>query len=145
MRYYLAGPFFNPLERENITKAIKILKDRNLDLFIPMDHKIEDGENLPNQVWGQKVFEMDRDAIYDCDAVIALYYGLYSDSGTAFEIGFAHSLNKPIIVVHCNNTYESSLMIVNSATANLENIDSLKNYDFNTLTSTNFISHKPQK
>ena len=145
MKFYLAGPFFNSIERENISKAISILESRNLDLFIPMDHKIEDGENLPNDVWGLKVFEMDRDAIYECDAVIALYYGLYSDSGTAFEIGFAHSLNKPIIVVHCNNSNESSLMIVNSATANLESIDSLKTYDFNSFAKTNFISHKPQK
>ena len=76
MRIYLAGPFFNDTERQNICKARDILRERNFDVFVPMEHKIEDDDKLPNDIWGKLVFEMDRDEIYNCDVVVALYYGL---------------------------------------------------------------------
>ena len=145
MRVYLAGPFFNKKERANIEQAEKILRAKNLELFVPMEHKIENGESMPNDVWGKLVFEMDKQALYDCDIVVALYYGMYSDSGTAWEIGFANCLNKPVIIVHCNTQKESSLMIVNGSYTNLENIQKLKNFDFNNIKKTEFLSHKPQK
>ena len=145
MRVYLAGPFFNKKERANIEHAEKILRAKNLELFVPMEHKIENGESMTNDVWGKLVFEMDKQAIYDCDIVVALYYGMYSDSGTAWEIGFANCLNKPVIIVHCNTQKESILMIVNGSYTNLENIQKLKNFDFNNIKKTEFLSHKPQK
>ena len=116
MRIYLAGPFFNKKERANIEQAEKILRDKNLELFVPMEHKIENGESMPNDLWGKLVFEMDKQAIYDCDIVVALYYGMYSDSGTAWEAGYAMAVGKRVIQVLCgepNTTY--SLMMISSA------------------------------
>lgn len=146
MKIYLAGPFFNDVERKNIEMARDILRDRGYKLFVPMEHKIPDGENMPNNVWGQKVFEMDREAIFDCDIVVALYYGLYSDSGTAWEIGFANCLHKKIVIVHCDKKQESSLMIVNGSSLNVKGIEDLRNLDFMDLNcSQRFYSHTQQK
>ncbi len=131
MKIYLAGPFFNDNERQDILKARDILRSRNFDIFVPMEHKIKDDDKLPNDVWGKLVFEMDRDEIYNCDVVVALYYGLYSDSGTAWEVGFAYSLNKKIVIVHCEPDKAQSLMIVNGATTNINGIPSLLTFDFN--------------
>ena len=145
MKIYLAGPFFNDVERKNIEMARDILRDRGYKLFVPMEHKIPDGENIPNNVWGQKVFKMDKEAIFQCDIVIALYYGLYSDSGTAWEIGFANAINKKIVIVHCDKESESSLMVVNGSTINIANIEELSSLDFDNLYGKNFYSHIAQK
>ena len=145
MKVYLAGPFFNPIERANVERAKDILKSRNLDLFVPMEHFIEGGEDMPNNVWGQKVFKMDKEAIFQGDIVIALYYGLYSDSGTAWEIGFANAINKKIVIVHCDKESESSLMVVNGSTINIANIEELSSLDFDNLYGKNFYSHIAQK
>lgn len=145
MKVYLAGPFFNPTERGNVERARDILKERGLKLFVPMEHFIEGGEDMPNNVWGQKVFEMDKEAIFQCDIVVALYYGLYSDSGTAWEIGFANAINKKIIIVHCDRKNESSLMVVNGSTVNVADIEELKTIDFDNLYGKNFYAHIAQK
>ena len=132
MRVYLAGPFFDEKEHQDIEFARDILRKKNIDIFVPMEHFIEDGENLPNDVWGKRVYEMDRDAIYDCDVLLAIYHGMYSDSGTAFEVGFARALNKKIIIAHSNYTGVASLMITNSADCNIKLCD-LEQFDFNNL------------
>ena len=130
MKIYLAGPFFNDRERENIEKVRDILRGKNLDVFVPMEHKFEDDDKMANDVWGKMVFELDRDAIFDCDALVCIYDGMYSDSGTAWEIGFAKALNKKIVVVHADYVGVASLMINNSADFNINGIESLKDFDF---------------
>jgi len=145
MKIYLAGPFFNEEERKNIEEARDILRARGFDVFVPMEHKVENGENMPNEQWGKAVFELDKKAIYQTDVVVAIYYGLYSDSGTAWEIGFTNCLGKKIVIVHIDTNQESSLMIVNGCDVNLKQISDLKEYDFEKLEKTNFKSHKPQK
>lgn len=130
MKVYLAGPFFNESERNSIEKAKEILLKKGLSLFVPMEHKIEDAYSLPNDVWSRLVFEMDRDAIYDCEVVVCIYSGLYGDTGTAWEVGFAKALGKKIVVVHTEYNDFASLMINNSADYNLQGIDSLDKFDF---------------
>ncbi len=145
MNIYLAGPFFNTKERENIEKARDILREKGLAVFVPMEHVIANAWELSNEEWGRKVFDMDKEAIYDCDVMVALYYGLYSDSGTAWEIGFANSLNKKIIIVHCDVVQESSLMVVNGSSVNIPSIDDLKNINFNNIGQQRFLTHTTQK
>lgn len=133
MKIYLAGPFFNNQERKNINKAKQILRNKGLAVFVPMEHKLENDHLMPNDVWGKKVFEMDRDAIFDCDIIVALYYGLYSDSGTAWEIGFGNCLNKKIVIVHTGEQVEKSLMVVNGSNLNISSIEQLNCIDFENL------------
>jgi len=53
---------------------------------------------MSNADWGKAVFEEDIKAIRECDQVVCIYYGLYSDSGTAWECGFAYGIDKPVIL-----------------------------------------------
>ena len=94
MKIYLASPFFNETERNNVCIATKILRDKNLDVFVPMEHKVKNEWDLSNADWGKAVFEMDKDALDKCDVMVILYYGLYSDSGTAFEVGYFYANKK---------------------------------------------------
>ena len=145
MKIYLAGPFWYGQERPNVEKVRDILRGRGFDVFVPLEHKVENGETMPNEVWGKAVFEMDKKAIFDCDVMVALYYGLYSDSGTAWEIGFANCLNKKIVIVHCEPSQVSSLMIVNGANVNIDGIEELKTLDFDCLEPNQLFSKLEQK
>ena len=144
MKIYLAGPFWNGQERQNIERARDILRGRGFEVFVPMEHKVENDENMPNSVWGKAIFDIDKNAIFDCDVVVALYYGLYSDTGTAWEIGFANCLNKKIIIVHCDRQI-SSLMIANGANLNICDIEELNTLDFENINSNQPFSKVEQK
>ena len=133
-KVYLASPFFNDEELENVKRAEKILVNKGFDLFSP--RKIEvDKERYSNDIWANKIFEKDREAIKSSDVVVALYYGMYTDTGTAWEIGFAYGINKKVLIVCMNENDNQSLMIINGASNTILGLDALEQYDFNTLLS----------
>ena len=66
-------------------------------------------------------------AIDNCDCIVMLYHSNYSDSGTAWECGYAFGTGKPIIVVQIERF--SNLMVHCSAKANIS-LEELKTYDF---------------
>jgi nucleoside 2-deoxyribosyltransferase len=88
---YIAGPFFNDEERKYLNEMINYVREAfpREKLFIPMEHFIEGGDSMPNNVWANLVYKMDIEALEKCSLVCALYLGHYSDTGTAFEIGYA--------------------------------------------------------
>ena len=95
---YIAGPFFTDRERALLKKVIHRTKEAypNEELFIPMEHFIPNGENLSNNEWAEAVFKMNVDALDKSDLVIASYLGLRSDTGTAWEIGYAYAKGIPV-------------------------------------------------
>lgn len=116
MKIYLAGPFFTKFQREAIKECAKANRNLGHEVYVPMEHFIEGGEEMPNSVWARKVFEEDVKAINQCDKVIALYEGLMSDTGTAWEIGYAYGIGKPVVLADASASAPLSLMVVNSAT-----------------------------
>ena len=98
---YIAGPFFTDKERTFLKVLIKSAKKMfpNEELFIPMEHFIPNGENLSNNEWAEAVFKMDVEALNKCDHVIVAYLGLRSDTGTAWEIGYAYAKGIPVTLV----------------------------------------------
>lgn len=111
---YLASPFFNPRERFYMTEVLKVLRNRGKKVYAPYEHKIEGGENMLNEEWGEAVYKEDIDALRDCDEVYVVYDGMYSDSGTAFEVGYARAIGKPITAIYTTECRKSSLMIANA-------------------------------
>lgn len=129
MKIYLASPFFNDNEIANIHRAAEILKAKGHEVFVPMEHDVENRESLTNAEWAEEIFKIDKGGIDDCDAVVLLYGGMYSDSGTAWECGYAYATGKKVIVC-CYNIEQTNLMIVNGCHAFLNGIDELSYYDF---------------
>jgi len=118
MKIYVAGPFFNNQERISLRDMIDYIGynfPKDAELFIPMEHEIPGGMEMPNPVWAKKVFDMDVQAIKDSDMVIAMYTGHYSDTGTVWEMGFAKALGKPVIgyIPMWAQTEDVSLMVMN--------------------------------
>lgn len=127
---YLAGPFFNETEVKNIEKAESVLEERGFDLFSPMRHEVR---TEPGTVdWARDIFEMDRTEIDRADLVVALYYGNVSDSGTAWECGYAHAKGVPVVLVHVNEDADSNLMMHVGCATNIS-LGDLETFDFERL------------
>ena len=114
MKIYLASPLFTEFERENVKAVASYLRSKGHSVYVPMEHSIENAWDYPNHEWARMVFDEDVKAIRECDEVHCIYYGLYSDSGTAWECGFAYALGKPVELIDQSNN-EVSLMVVNGA------------------------------
>ena len=118
MKVYLASPFFNEEENNVYQKVINILRNQeNIDLFVPKEHTIPNAWDLSNRVWAENVFAVDILGIQKADVVVVLNFGMYSDSGTAWECGYAYALGKKVIniCVGCNKDF--SLMMLNGCNA----------------------------
>ena len=128
MKIYLASPFFNETELENVEKAENILFKRGFEVFSPRLNEVRSEENIGSPLWSKETFMNDRRFIDWADAVVMLYYGGYSDSGTAWECGYAFGTNTPVVAVHLGE--DSNLMIHESCHTNIS-FDELSTYDFN--------------
>ena len=127
MNIYLASPFFNDEELKNVKKAEKILMSLGFNVFSPRLNEIRTDENTQQSWWSKETFMNDRRFIDWADVVVMLYYGGYSDSGTAWECGYAFGTNTPVIVVHLGK--DSNLMIHEGCHSNIT-MDELESYDF---------------
>ena len=126
-KIYLASPFFSAEELVVYKEVIELLRNLNeTDVFVPMEHKIPGGMEMPNHIWAKKVFDVDCKAIHECDYVFVLNFGMYSDSGTAWEAGYAYALGKKVYQVYCGEDCEYSLMMMNGCT-HIITLDDLRN------------------
>ena len=118
MKIYLASPFFNPVELAVYHNVIGDLRANDKhSVYVPQEHAIPNAWDMPHHEWAKEVFLEDIKAIEDCDVVMVLNFGMYSDSGTAWEAGYAMGLGKMVVQVLCgdeNTTY--SLMMFNGCT-----------------------------
>ena len=114
MKVYLASPFFNKEENNVYNNVINILRSQeNIELFVPKEHTIPNAWDLSNKVWAENVFAVDILGIQKADVVVVLNFGMYSDSGTAWECGYAYALGKKVVNVCVGYEKAFSLMMLN--------------------------------
>ena len=130
MKIYLASPFFNEKELENVKIAEKILTERGFSLFSPRLNEVRTDEITQQSWWSIETFMNDKKFIDWADVVVMLYYGGYSDSGTAWECGYAYGTNTPVVVVQLGE--DSNLMVHEGCHSNIT-LEELKTYDFEML------------
>ncbi|MCR5134362.1 MAG: nucleoside 2-deoxyribosyltransferase [Clostridiales bacterium] len=130
MYLYISGPFFNDEEIANVEYVESVLDEKGYTYFSPMRHSV--GGEVGSQEWAEKIFEMDRDEIMKADAMVTLYYGNYSDTGTAWECGYATAMGIPVILVHVDEANDANLMLHCGSTTNIY-LKDLADYDFETL------------
>ena len=127
-KVYLASPFFHKFERNTMKRILKVLRASGYEVFAPFEMTIDGAWNMPNHEWGEKVFCADMDHLKDADIVLAVNYGLYSDTGTAFEIGFAYSLSKTIFTVNFEGATDS--LMIDNAVNGMINAEYFRKHDF---------------
>lgn len=115
MKIYLASPFFNDREREVKATVKAHLEEMGAIVIDPQGGGDPTSWEQHNSEWGFKIFQKDITRIHEADSVVAIDWGLYGDCGTAWEIGFAHALKKPVIVISPDEKLNTqhSLMVVN--------------------------------
>lgn len=126
-KIYIASPFFCDKETEVLAKVEKLLKSRGFDVFSPREHEVREG-NVGKPEWSKTTFNNDKNAIDWCDIVVMLYWGNYSDSGTAWECGYAYATHKPVCVVQLGES--SNLMVHEGSYTNIMSLEELEKYDF---------------
>lgn len=128
MRVYLASPWFNNIERECYIMVINKMRSQGIDVYAPIEHEIENAWDLSNAEWGHKVFMDDIDAIDSADEVWVINHGMYSDTGTAWECGYAYAKGKVIrqLVYDFPKEKVFSLMMINGC----DEYDLVGNYIF---------------
>lgn len=106
---YLAGPFFSISERWLINELRNILIQFGNNVFSPFhDVGLIESEDIRSSA--SKIAKKDLEGIFNCDTVLAVISGL--DAGTLFEIGYARSLNKKIVILSENVSENDLTMIV---------------------------------
>lgn len=147
MKVYLASPFFNEREVRIYNQVIDLLRSRaSIDLFVPREHTIPNAWDLPNEVWAENVFAVDLLALQKAEVVVVLNFGMYSDSGTAWECGYAYATGKTVVNVvldsHTNKENHYSLMMLNGSQATIT-LKQLQTYGLEN--AINFIGNKKLK
>ena len=99
---YLAGPFFHLSQIWMIEQARILLKGAGLKVFSPF-HDVGLGS-------ASDVVQKDIDAIKECDLLFAIADGL--DPGTIFEIGYARSIGKPVVIYSELHSGEEALKMM---------------------------------
>lgn len=81
--------------------------------------------------WKVAMFEQEVENMQQANFVVAIadQDGLDTDSSTAFKLGLAYALNKPVILI-TEDTRPLSVLITESAYACLNTFDGLADYNF---------------
>lgn len=135
MKIYLAGPFFSTEQIELIEKVETALKNNpTVDTFHSprLDQEGEFEEFTPQ--WAKETYLKDMHHIKTADCLVALldYEHGITDPGTAYEIGIATMLQKPVIGLLTIGD-RVNIMLTESLHAFTKNVNDLSNYDFTVL------------
>lgn len=127
MNAYIAGPLFDDGERWWIERVDQVVRDAGFTTFLP--HRDNPQKTEHNVA---EIFANDRGAVAGCDVVVASLNGIITDDGTAWELGYAFALGKPIIGLHTDwrrrfDHEVVNLMIECSLTAMVHSLDELPN------------------
>jgi len=96
-RIYLAAPLFSEAEREYNRVVAGLLKENLFDVYLPQD---TGDNNAKRDEWKHvQIFEQNKKALESADLVVAIIDGADADSGTAWEMGYASALSKPVIAL----------------------------------------------
>jgi len=118
-RIYLAAPLFSEAERTYNSRIAALLRENLFEVYLPQDAGDDSaarGNDIHERLFAQNVHALER-----ADIVVSIIDGADADSGTAWEMGYAHALGKPIIALRtdfrCVGVSEKvNLMLEQSAT-----------------------------
>jgi nucleoside 2-deoxyribosyltransferase len=132
-RVYLAAPLFSEAERSYNAALAALLREHLFDVHVPQETGDDtDQRDLPEHA---RIYEQNKKALDEADLVVAVIDGADADSGTAWEMGYARGLNKPVFALrtdfrrvglheHVNLMLEQSATLVKSRDALLKRLKS---------------------
>ena len=116
--------------RDSAIELAEKLRKYKYNVYLPLEHTIENAWDWPNNEWALQVFRNDMNAINDADVVVVLSWGRRdTTAGTAWEQGYAYGIGKKILFVEMNNEVQS-LMCANGRYATVKGIEEAVNYPY---------------
>lgn len=138
---YLAGPFFSEEQIERVRRIEEALEQNKTveDVYSPRHHQ-DSVYEMFSAGWAQEVYEKDMKELNAADFIVAIldYEHQIIDPGTAYELGAATMMKKPIIVFQ-EETVPTNLMITQSLHTYLKTVEEVRKYDFDTLPVTPYV------
>ncbi|MHA8263092.1 nucleoside 2-deoxyribosyltransferase [Lactobacillaceae bacterium Melli_B3] len=134
-KIYLAGPFFDDDQIARVQRLEEALTNNpTVDSFFSPRTATFPDETIGSLSWAKKAYDKDIAELEASEVVVAIldFVDGRVDSGTAFEIGYATKLGKPVMVLH-ENQGTVNLMISNSIVAYFKSTDDVLQYDFDKL------------
>lgn len=93
-RVYLAAPLFTEAEQDYNKGLHTLLTSHLFSVYLPQE--VGDTSRSRSREEHKRIFERHLDALGTCDIVVAIIDGADADSGTAWEMGYASALGKPV-------------------------------------------------
>lgn len=150
-RVYLAGPFFSPEQIDRVERVERALEANPFveSYFSPRLNQIEQLK-FGSKEWRKAVFAQDIHYIDTATVIVSIAdmtteikgvqvfeKDIDSDSGTAFELGYAYATGKPILVLH-ETELPVNLMISDSLHAYFKDVQSVEDYNFLKMPKTEY-------
>jgi nucleoside 2-deoxyribosyltransferase len=115
-RVYIAGfEVFLPYYRSVFKKYETLCRDAGVTALVPFEVERHPAANESEKEKAERIVRRNMQMIHDCDAVIAnlnFFRGFEPDSGTAFEVGYATALQKPVVGYYQNqNTLRGRIQL----------------------------------
>lgn len=139
-KIYLASPFFDVDGREetvHVEKAEQVLRALGHTVFSPRESQLPEFE-FGSFEWRTFVFKNDMEHIKWADMIFGIIGENYDDTGTAWELGYAYAMGKPVLLFNPKGEI-INLMITDSLHAYFEDWNEVESYDFDTLPSKPYL------
>lgn len=108
-KIYVAGPLFTEGERWLLEKIDKTIRHLGFDTYLPHRDAGLKSEGKETDYY----FQRDKKEIEESAYIVAVLNGQDVDSGTAWEIGYAYALQKPIYAFTDDMRIAQSSMNIN--------------------------------
>ncbi|RPI40755.1 MAG: nucleoside 2-deoxyribosyltransferase [Methanoregulaceae archaeon] len=117
-RVYLASPLFSEAERIFNASVARLLKTNLFDVHLPQASGDDSGVRDVREQ--ERLFLSNKTALENSDIIVAVIDGADADSGTAWEMGYAFAMGKPVIALRTDfrrvgNHEQVNLMLEQSA------------------------------
>ncbi len=114
MKVYIAEPLFTPGERKYAEEIDELVRNLGFDTYLP--HR-DAGVFERGKSSSKTFFENDLKELKECAFVVAILNGTDVDSGTAWEIGYAYAMGKPVYGI-LEDTRKPNLDLLNPMIVN---------------------------
>lgn len=105
-----------------------------MDSFYSPRHHQHSNYEMFSEGWAQEVYERDMKELQAADLVVGIldFEHQTIDPGTAYELGVATMMDKPIIIFQ-EESVPTNLMITQSLHSYVKSIEAIETYDFKML------------
>lgn len=132
---YLASPFFDEDQLDRVKRVEHALAENETvgNVFSPRTSQFPE-LTFGSPEWQKSAYEHDLAELTAADVIVAVadFTGDSVDSGTAFEIGYAAALKKPIVLLHEKDSLVN-LMLAKGAVTFTTEAEAITDFDFNAL------------